>query len=260
MTTQLDQLKQMPSGDTLEKYMESLTPLVATMARQVEIALAEVADQFIMNVMQFYTTQRRFQTLGPNGAVLEDFDFNPGTLVPAAPTDSIESLPERAIEHKKNFIFDVQANSFLKVSNSTKQLQVLQLYQRNAVDPWTLWDAFDMQGIGPWPAETIAERMGVAKQQGIMLGPPPELVGAQLQVQLAQAQAMLIQTMGQIAMMTGQAGGPPMGGPPPPGPPSGGPGGPPNPGGRPGSAQDPPALIERSDGEGGRRVVLSESR
>lgn len=257
----LDQLKQMPSGDTLEKFMESLTPMIAQMARSVELSLAEVADQFIMNAMQFYPAGRRYQTLGASGLSLEDFDFNPQNMVPSKEGDTVESLPERAIEHKKNFIFDVAPNTFLNVSNSTKQLQVLQLFQRNAVDPWTLWEAFNMTGIGPWPAETIAERMVAAKQQGIMPGMVPEVVAAQTQAQIAQAmmataqaqQAMLQMQMTQAMGQTGQAP-PPQGGAPPPEAQSA------RPPGRPGTAQDPPQLVQRSDGEGGVRTVLSESR
>jgi hypothetical protein len=264
---QLDQLKQMPSGDTLEKYMESLTPLIAQMARSVEISLAEIADQFMMNVMQFYTAPRRYQTLGQGGLSLEDFDFNPGTMVPAQPGDTSESLAERAIEHKKNFIFDVSPNTFLNVSHATAQLQKLQLFQRNVIDPWTLWEAFNLPGIGPWPAETIPERMVKAKELGIMPGGTPELVQAQQQAAIAQAvmataqaqQAMMQMQMQQMMGATGQAPPGPGGAPPPGGgaPPEGGS---PRPPGRPGTAQDPPALVQRSDGEGGQRTVLSESR
>jgi hypothetical protein len=262
----LDQLKQMPSGDTLEKYMESLTPMIAQMARSVELSLAEVADQFIMNAMQFYPAGRRYQTLGASGLSLEDFDFNPANMVPSKEGDTVESLPERAIEHKKNFIFDVAPNTFLNVSNSTKQLQVLQLFQRGAVDWWTLAEAFNLTGIGPWPAETIPERMVIGKQQGIVPGSTPEMVQAQQQAATAQAlmavaqaqQAMQQMMMQQMMGQTGQA--PPQGQPPTqsgPPPPEGGTG---KPVGRPGSAQDPPQLIERSDGAGGTRTVLSESR
>jgi hypothetical protein len=262
----LDQLKQMPSGDTLEKYMESLTPMIAQMARSVELSLAEVADQFIMNAMQFYPAGRRYQTLGASGLHLEDFDFNPENMVPSKEGDTVESLPERAIEHKKNFIFDVAPNTFLNVSNSTKQLQLLQLYQRQVLDPWSVWEAFNCTGIGPWPAETIAERMVIAKQQGIMPGGTPEMVQAQQQAATAQAMMAVAQAQAaiqqmQMQQMMGQTGQPPTqpGQPPPPGgggeaPPSG------RPPGRPGSAQDPPQLVERSDGEGGTRTILSESR
>jgi hypothetical protein len=262
---QLEQLKQMPAADTIEKFMDSLSPLLRIMARQVELALAEVAEQFVMNVMQFYTTPRRFQMLGEDGVSMEDFDLDPGTMVPVGKGDEGDTLEERAVAHKKNFIFSVQPNSFLSVSHTTKQLQSMQLFRSNALDPWSLWVDFDLIGVGKMPAETIAERLAEAKRQGIMPGVTPEVAGAQNQAMVLQMQMQIMQLTAQMGMLMGQAGGAPMGGPPagdpnaaPPDSPNGAPrvNGVGPQGGRPPSGQAPPHYESK---DGGTRTVVSES-
>jgi hypothetical protein len=254
---QLEQMKQMPSGDTIEKFMDSLSPLLRLMARQIEIALSEIAYQFLWNACQFYTTKRRFNMLGESGVAMEDGDWDPGTMIPASsPEEAQQDIEHRAADHLSNFVFAVAPNSFLNVSHTTKQLQSLQLFQRNALDPWTLWNDFDLVGVGKMPAETIAERLAEAKRQGIMPGPPPEVVQAQTQAMLMQLQMQITQ----IAMQLGMGGGmPPPGGAPGGGAPPGaqapsnngvGPQG-----GRPPTAQAPAHFEQKSDG----RTVVSES-
>lgn len=256
---QLAQLKQMPAAETMEKYMDAMSPLLRIRARSIEVSLGEIAEMLKVGFFQYYDTQRRMQILGMDGVSLEDFDYDPGNLVPGPmePGDT-STRGERAEKHHRNFAFSVAPNSFLNVSHATQKMFILQLLRANLLDPWTAWETFDLPNLGQLPAETLPERIIAARKVGLLPGPTPEMV--QIQEQMAKLQLMAAQLqMGQAAFM-GQAGlGPGGGGAGAPKPPMGG-GAPisgttPQ-GGRPPSGNEPPRFVEK---DGGARTVISES-
>jgi hypothetical protein len=255
---QLAQVRQLPSADSMEKYMEALSPLLRLRARSIEVALGEVAELLKVNFFQYYTIGRRMQILGNDGMALEDFDYDPGSLVPQESPDG-DPRDVRAQRHHRNFTFSVAPNSFLNISHTTHKMMIMQLLRSQLCDPWTAWETLNVANIGQPPAETVPERIIAAKQLGLMPGPPPEVVQAMNAMQMAQAQAAIAQAS---MMMPGamQQGG----GQPPPG--GGAPGGAPAPGGNPGSSgpqggrpssgAEPPQFVQK---DGGARTVVSES-
>jgi hypothetical protein len=250
--TALAQMGQMPSADTMERYMEALSPILRLRSRNMEIALSELAELLKVGFFQWYSAPRRIELLGKDGLTREDFDYDPGTMVPAGDG----SRMDRAMEHHKLFSFHVAPNSWLNVSHTTQKMFYLQLFRAQMLDPWTIWDQFDVPDAGPMPAETVPERITAAKHLGLMPGPPPELVAMQLQAQMVQLQQQLMQMQSMMAMPPGAPPGPlPPGGP-------GGPGGPKVPGpqsqgGRPPSGAVAPHFETR---DGGTRPVISESK
>lgn len=256
--TQLAQMGQMPSADTMERYMEALSPILRLRSRSMELSLAELAEMLKVGFFQWYNTSRRIELLGKDGLTREDFNFDPGNMLPAAPDDK-RSRMDRTLEHHKLFSFQVAPNSWLNVSHTTQKMFYLQLFRDNMIDPWTIWEQFDIPDAGPMPAETLPERLAIAKRQGLMPGPPPELVAMQLQAQMiqlqqqmAQLQAMMMNPMGAAPPGPGGPGGPPQGGGAPP---EAGPGK--AQGGRPPSGQVAPHFETRDNGT---RPVVSESK
>lgn len=251
---QLAQQKTMPSGDALDKFMEALSPLLRIRARAIEVALGEMAELLKVGFFQFYDVSRRVEILGVDGYTLEDFDYDPGSLVP----DSVEGATreERAQRHHKNFSFSVAPNSFLNVSHSTQKMMMLQLLRAGFVDPWTAMEAFDIHNPGKAPAETVIDRIVEAKRLGLLPGPPPEVVAAQTQMAVLQA-AMAMAQAGMMQNTQGNPNAPP----PPQGGGGGGSGGNPQTGvgpqgGRPPSGEEPPRFVQK---DGGSRVAVSES-
>jgi hypothetical protein len=251
----LSQMGQMPSADTMERYMEALSPILRLRARNMELALSELAEMLKVGFFQWYNAPRRIELLGKDGLTREDFDYDPGTMVPAGEKRFDGSLPPRmelAMEHHKLFSFQVAPNSWLNVSHAQQKMFYLQLFRAQMLDPWTIWDQFDVPDAGPMPAETVPERIVKARETGLMPGPTPELVQTQLALQLAQLQQQLMMI---------QAGPPPGAAPPGPSgpPPGGGPPkvpGPQSQGGRPPSGQVPPHFETR---DGGTRPIVAES-
>lgn len=253
---QLAQLKQMPSADTLEKYMDALSPLLRLRARSIEVSLGELAEMIKVGFFQYYDTDRRMQILGIDGISLEDFDYDPGNLVPSSlPGDTREA---RASRHHRNFTFSVAPNSFLNVSHTTQKMLVLQLLRANLMDPWTAWESFDLANIGQAPAETIPERMIAARKMGLQPGPTPEMVQMQQMAMMAQLAQMSAQMQMAGGMPGGGGGG---GGGNPTAPPISAPEAPPTngtgpQGGRPPSGGEPPQLVQK----GGRQIVSESGR
>jgi len=250
---QLQQLKQMPAADTVEKFLDALSPILRLRAHGMEQSLGELAEMMKVNFIQFYKDKKRFQILGQDGLTLEDFDYDPGTLAPAPGIEEVE-LPAdmRATKHAKNFVFAVAPDSFLNVSHALQKMYILQLFRANAIDPYSVWDAMNLTDKGPSPAETIPERIAEARRVGFMPGPPPEVVQMQNQLVLLQGQMALMQaSLG----MVGPGMPPPGGGGGVPGTSGVGPQG-----GRPPSGQEPPQMVQKNGPEGPRTVVSESGR
>src|SRR3990172_740875 len=151
---QLAQLKQMPSADTLEKFREALSPLLKVRSRAMEVSLGELAELLKVNFFQFYNTKRRLEILGKDGVTLEDFDYDPGSLVPAGTPTETTTREDRAKKHHKSFKFTVAPNSFLSIIQTEQKMLILQMFREPIMDPWSLWEAMDLANTGPVPAET----------------------------------------------------------------------------------------------------------
>lgn len=238
--TQLAQMGQMPSSDTLEKYMEALSPILRLRSRSMEYSLSQLANLLKVSFFQWYNAPRRIEVIGKDGVSQQDFDFDPSTMVP----DGEDTRRERAIKHQKLFSFQVAPNSWLNVSHAQQKMFYLQLLREQLMDPWTIWRQFDIVDTGPDPADTVPARIVKAREMGLLQGPTPELVMAQLQAQLLDVQAQIQQ------LSAGAMGGPPAA-------PQGGAvaGGPQE--GRPPSGAVPPHAETR---DGGTRPIVSESR
>lgn len=163
-------LRQAPGADSVEALQEALTPLLRLKGRLLEVFLREIGEMVKTNFFQFYTAGRRVAVLGEAGLDFQDFDFDPGTLVPSlAPADPGYTAgldfrmtrDQRARIHHQNFTFQITPNSLLAVSQLSRKLTYLRLRQMNLVDKWSLWEALEIPNAGQPPdgAETIDQRM-----------------------------------------------------------------------------------------------------
>lgn len=259
---QLAQMKQMPAADTMEQYKEALSPLLKLRSRSIEISLSELAEMLKVGFFQYYDAPRRMQIIGQDGISMEDFDYDPGTMVP----EGDQPRDKRAEEHFGKFTFSIAPNSFLSVSHTTQKMMIMQLFRANGIDIWSMWDAMDLIDIGQKPAETIPERMEWAHQRGLQAGPTADVAAAQAQAAVAMAQAQVAQAQMMIQQSqqqpvgpvdsTGQGQPPSGGGGQPSGPSNNGVG---SQGGRPPSGGQPPQFVQKTGPDGSQRTVVSES-
>lgn len=181
----LARARQLPSGDSVEKLMEQLGPLIKDQSRNMEEAIRHLGELWKSSFFQFYTAGRRLQLLGPDGIAEEDYDYKPGTLIPYVDDEAWEGaggpknmrtiemrrkvgtpeewepyfdkgeiVPqfERARWHKNNFNFTVQPYSLHEFNSISRKLFYIQLQSRGfPLDPWTLAELFDIRNFGELP-------------------------------------------------------------------------------------------------------------
>ena len=155
--------------------------------------MTEFAMMTGSNIMQFYTLPQRLAVLGKDGLTFEDFDYDPGTMVPDfIHGDDYNQLgdvtPEallrgprprydRAKEFLRQFTFHIAPGSLLASSEITRKLLYLQLARAGMMDIFTLLETLGVPNVGDPPAgaNTIMQRL-IAQQQ-IGLGPNDSSVG-----------------------------------------------------------------------------------
>ena len=176
----LTQLKQAPGADSIEQMMEALSPTLRMKGRLLEVFLRDVGEMVKANFFQFYTMQRRVSMLGEQGIDMEDFQFDPGSLVPAYskeadgdaynPTyDMYLPRAKRAKIHHKQFTFQITPNSLLAISQISRKMMYLRLHREGLMDPWTLYEVLEIPNGGSPPSGTkeIPKRLQEAMAMGI---------------------------------------------------------------------------------------------
>lgn len=156
------QLRQMPSADTIQKYYEALTPEIRQEARQVELFLRDFSEMIKVNYFQFLSTSKRVQILGEGGVALNDFDFDPGSMVPALAPGQKGYTPEldvtlttrdqRAQYFHKQLVFVVAPNSVLAINAQERKMLNMQLSRQGYLDFWTLHESLETPNVGAPPA------------------------------------------------------------------------------------------------------------
>lgn len=193
------QLRQLPSADTIEKYYEALTPEIRSEARGIEAFMRDLSEMMKVNYFQFLSSAKRVQVLGQGGVTLNDFDYDPGTMVPALKPGSQGYTPEldpdltthdqRAQWFHKQFVFMVAPNSILAINATENKMMRLQLYRMGAYDFWSLHETLETPNVGAPPAIPLPP-----------LEPPPPTV----MVGLIQNLQQMSSAAGAGGMMGGQ--------------------------------------------------------
>lgn len=181
----LTQLGQMPSSDTVEHIMETMSLSWRLRSRVIEVFMREYALMMAYNFTQFYTLGRRLTVLGADGVTREDFDYDPGSLVPdfVDPTDyddeggiratSLARGPlhryDRAREFLRQFSFHIAPGSLLAASEISRKLLFLQLSRAGLIDHWTLLDVLGVPNVGVPPSgtNTITQRLLAEQEMGL---------------------------------------------------------------------------------------------
>lgn len=157
---QLLMLRQAPSAETIQKYWEAMTPEIRQEGRQVEAFLRDVADQLKTNRFQFESNARRVTILGDAGLTLEDFDFDPGSMVPSMTStdpgyqpefDQSRPFDQRAQAFHKTIVFTIAPNSILAMNATEGKMMRLQLARMGMYDFWSLAETLDIPNVGSPP-------------------------------------------------------------------------------------------------------------
>jgi len=273
------QLRQMPSADTIQKYYEALTPEIRSEARQVELFLRDFSEMVKINYFQFLSQQKRIQLLGTGGQMLDEFDFDPDQFVPSLnPGDqgytpeldaALTTRDQRAQWFHKQFIFVVAPNSVLAMDATERKMMRVQLARMGYYDFWSLHETLETPNVGappaiplpplqPPPPDALQQMLGQIQQipNGLALMATGQVPLPQYQDPASGRTFTLDQGSGQILelrvpvtvteRLQAQA--------------QLGIGQTVNPAGRKATGQEPPQQEAKSDGAGGQRQTITESK
>lgn len=200
--TAIAKARQLPSSDTIEKILEMAGPIAQDISRNMEEGLRDLGDMVKSLFFEFYTLPRKVQILGENGIVDQDYDFDPGNMIPAkSAEEAATDYLRRARRHCNNFVFHVTPNSLHQITQMSRQLMLLQLQKTGfPIDPWTLAESFDLPNFGPAPEGTknmIERWVAWTKIKGEMMTEmqteaQQAMQGAQMQSQMQNAAAQVV--------------------------------------------------------------------
>jgi hypothetical protein len=236
------QLRQMPGRDTMEKYLEAMTPELRLEARQIEGFLREIAAMFLPNVAQFYSKSKRILKLGEAGKVLEDVDYDPDTMIPSMQPGTPGYLPEldsgvprdqRALWYIKQFAFWVAPSSLLALHAMERKMLYLQLSRQGYMDFWSLGEMLEVPNMGS-PPPVLLPKASLSAEEVAVLPINPATGQPQLPMELRIPQTVTERLMAQAQLGIGQTT---------------------SPAGRKASGQEAPQLKQKSDGS----TTVSES-
>lgn len=98
----LQKKKQLPGGDTVEQFKDSLTTSRRRELRNLEWFLEDAGQLAVPCVTQFFSRDQRFRMLGEKGITRSDFDYKPGTMV---------GWTSEPTEFHKNFSLEIDPGS-----------------------------------------------------------------------------------------------------------------------------------------------------
>lgn len=165
----LARARQLPAGDSIDKIMEALGPLVRDQSRNMEESIRGVGELWKSEFFQWIPPKRILSIVGPDGITEEITDYDPGNLIPANQdiVDLIKkgivegdvdiwgpeiTIVKRAKWHKDHFSFQVTPYSLHELNSITRKLFHLQLMRAGfPIDWWTLAELFDIRNFGPYP-------------------------------------------------------------------------------------------------------------
>jgi hypothetical protein len=149
------------SADSLEKLMELAGPIVKGISRDMERSMRDLAEMFKYLVCQYMTTSSIMQIVGVDGITPENFDYDPGNLVPShlpgedKAKPSVYSRQQRAKWLCDHIPFMITPNTMHDIVTTQMKLVYLQLYRAGfPIDPWTIAEAMRIGGFGKKPENT----------------------------------------------------------------------------------------------------------
>lgn len=161
-------------ADNFEKVMQADGPIVRDISRNVERGLARAGNQVKYLILQYETTRRIMQYVGPNNITQATLDFDPDSLVPSHMPDefiinkttgksqapdwtSIFSKMQRARAFADNLRFFLLPHSVHEIAQMSYKLGLIQLRKAGVqIDSQTIAEAWNLDlganfaGNTPW--------------------------------------------------------------------------------------------------------------
>jgi len=173
----LAKLRAVGSMDDIEKIVEANGPIVEDMSRSMEPPMRDLGVMVKYDIMQYYTTPRVMNIVGPDKVVTETFDYDPASLVPShVPGED----PERPSNHNAsqrariladNLDFYIMPNTLHEIHQMTMKLGLIQLRKAQVkIDSQTIAEAWNVPNYGQIDGNTVLERFKQEQEDDLIFG------------------------------------------------------------------------------------------
>jgi hypothetical protein len=181
----LMQMKMNVGADAFDKAVEAVGPIAKGIASGMEASNAKVAYMLKFQILQWMTTKRVIEYVGPGNLAPEIFDFDPDSLVPSHMADEYNGkvLPfdiiaydgtgnpvtrprrsnytqlERARVFARNLRLVSVPSTLLKITQMQKQTLVMALFGRGfPIPPDYVAEQLGIENWGRIPGDTLLQR------------------------------------------------------------------------------------------------------
>ena len=141
--------RQVPGGDSIEQMRDSMQAQFRLEARYIEPFLRDAGIQAVSHVFQFFNAAQRLRLLGADGLTFQDFDYDPGTMIPY-------SQPRE--DHWRAFSFEIAQGSLHGASNDRNKQVAIALFRMGAISRKHLLRTLDVGPLDQINAEIAEER------------------------------------------------------------------------------------------------------
>lgn len=165
----LGRKKQVPGGDTIEQMRDTMQTGFRLESRYLEPFLRDAGIQAVSHAFQFYTRGRRMRLLGPRGMTMDDFDYNPGMMVPW-------TVPRE--DHWKLFALRIAQGSLHGAARDREKQVAISLFRLNGISRREMLRRLDWAGddrIEQIEKEIAEERMAGVVPDATGKGEVPRL-------------------------------------------------------------------------------------
>ena len=181
-------LGQIPSDDTIDTIMKSMTPGVRRRSRILEGVYKDLADMELFGIFEFKTLPDIVAILGYTAATPEDFDYDPGTSIPddfpdGEPGDIASTEAAMGLQNPRPLYMRCKAmlasvackfdpSSLLNSANQQELMKYFMMSKMGYCSVFTLWDKMGILGSCIPPGLSVpADELGrLALQQQLGIG------------------------------------------------------------------------------------------
>jgi len=167
---ELQKANQIPSADSIEKFFQQAGAIVTDMSRSMDPVVCQMADMNRYYFFQFYDLAKRIRILGEDGITPEDYDFEPGTLIPTSlpyeplSTDGTSIISstyvQRVKHHINSFSTAIHPTSLHQITNMARKLLRMQASKVNPllISAETIAKDLDIENWGHLEGDTELEK------------------------------------------------------------------------------------------------------
>src|SRR5215831_1400534 len=153
--TALARARQLPAGDSTERLLDALGPIIKDQSRNMELSVTQLGDMWVPLCFQWWNAAKRFRIFGVDGLVDADVDWNPGNFVPQTEQDRLGSYFEAGRQHASIFHYGIEPYSLHELNSLTRKMVYMQLERGGfPISWWTLARIWGIKNFGPKPRDT----------------------------------------------------------------------------------------------------------